>query len=930
MNNATIWEASQLYGKNVILPNHNNPDLFSRWLDNYQDLETQLLTDTDGEPVPDSKSPRYTDDTGQVWGPIRWPWGSKTDNPTFRDYPRKFLFDDHLMGIGSSGWDWQNKCSRWLGYDFDAIAGHADGIGHSDAELARVVEAAPDFVDVVRSTRGKGFHLYINFEEPFPKAKNHDEHCAISRSLIPVMSAIAGFNFNTNMDVCGRILWVWHRDATTENRGFTVYKEATRRLTAADVPPNWTDHLDVVGGGGGRSRVRVRGWTPDGSLTEGDEVDEDTEASPQVRLDDVHKRFLEDLEETGYTYYWVHDHHLAQTHTCAIKQVHEAWAVAGHPMKGPFDTNAPGSDKGKPNCYMRPRLGGGWDVYRFGDGVVEHSLWDDFNGKTHITLNIAPSLRQGALAAGGFECADLKHGFQLPDVDSMYAALEYLGSSYRLPDHIRTENRTYHLKTRGEDSRIIVQVERKKEDLDPDWLGWEKKNASTWQRLLSDRVNTKQDEDRIAAYWDNKIRLIKEVSYDETGSVAGEATCWMIKDNSGKWVRHPKDNVTAIINKKAGAAAVGVIATAIDNAWTKVIKPFQPEYPGHREWNYASPQLRFEPRPLKDGEVPKHPHWDMVFDHCGAGLDKYVKELAWCKEWGIKTGGDYLRTWVAAMIRFPYCRLPYLFMFSEANNTGKTTWHEIVGLLMTKGVKAADKALTSTSDFNGELENVILGTIDETDIAKAGKSVYNKVKDWTTAKTLSVRALYKQTFMQLNMLHLVQTSNYRGACPVYGGDSRITVIEVPKIKTVIRKEDLEKACMEEGRDFMATLMALPLPKHNDRMRVPVIETEAKLAAMADNRDDLEAFLEEQCTYTPGNAIKWDDFYAAFLGTLEKFQRSEWPPKLVQSSLPDHYPHGKYSKNVRYVGNITLGRDAEPTDIEAAKFIVSGGKLVKEA
>ena len=73
----------------------------------------------------------------------------------------------------------------------------------------------------------------------------------------------------------------------------------------------------------------------------------------------------------------------------------------------------------------------------------------------------------------------------------------------------------------------------------------------------------------------------------------------------------------------------------------------------------------------------------------------------------------------------------------------------------------------------------------------------------------------------------------------------------------------------------------------------------------------------------------NDFYAAFLGSLEKFERTAWPPNLVQSSLPDHYPQGKYSQNVRYIGNMSLGKDVEPTDIEAYKFVVSGGRLMKE-
>ncbi|GAH09076.1 unnamed protein product, partial [marine sediment metagenome] len=200
---------------------------------------------------------------------------------------------------------------------------------------------------------------------------------------------------------------------------------------------------------------------------------------------------------------------------------------------------------------------------------------------------------------------------------------------------------------------------------------------------------------------------------------------------------------------------------------------------------------------------------------------------------------------------------------------------------------------------------------------------------WTTAATFAVRALYKQTYVQPNILHLVQTSNERGSCPVHLGDSRITVIEVPIIKEHIGKEDLADACMREGPDFMATLMAMPLPKHSDRMRVPVIETDAKAAAIEDSRDELEAFLMDHCTYMPGELVKFDDFYVAFIGSVDKFDRPTWPELKVKAALPSHFPHGKYSKNVRFVGNIALGTDVGPTDIEADKFISSDGKLVKE-
>ena len=924
MQNSTIWEASQLYGRDVILPNHNNPDLFSKWLDRLQDMETQLLTDKGGDPV-EGKNQKYTDGT-QEWGPVRWPWKAKT-SPFFKDYPRRFLFGDHLTAIGCSGWDWKNQVSRWVGFDFDSIAGHAAGLGYSDADLENVVKNAPDYVDVIKSTRGGGNHFYIHFDEPFPKAVNHDEHKAIARSLIGTMSADAGFNFKAKMDVCGLIMWIWSVDTTPENQGYLSIAEATRHLTAHNVPPNWRDHIELATNPR-LLKVRVRGWTPEGEVEA--DVGEGNESTPQVPLDEVHKRFLSDLEDAGFSYHWVHDHYLAQAHTRAIKIVHDAWREAGHPVRGPFDTiSDENTDKDKPNCYMRPRYNGGWDVYRFGT-PEEHPLWDNINGKTHIAINIEPSIRQGALAAGGHECADPKNGYQLQTVDQLHAALEYLGSSFRIPDDVPlVSERTFTMKQRKDDSRIIIHMERKRDDRNLDFVGWEKKNASTWQKLLTDKVSNRQDDEVAAAEWDGRVRVIKTVSYSDTGNVAGEADCWVLRDKGGKWVRHPKDHIVMVINRDAGAEAPGVLASAIDNAWTRVNKPFEPEYPGNREWNYDAAQLVYQPRTMTNGELPCHPHWDLVFNHCGADLDKYVTELDWCKEWGIKCGGDYLKAWVAAMIRYPYCRLPYLFMFSEANNTGKTTWHETVKLLLTKGVDPADNALTSQGNFNGELANTILGTIDETDITKAGRNVYNKIKDWTTALIYAVRCLYRQTYTQPNILHLVQTANSRGSCPVHLGDSRITVMEVPVIKERMGKKQLAQACRDEAPDFMTTLMSLQLPDHSDRLRVPVIETDTKAAAIEDNRDELESFLQDQCSYVPGECMKVDDFYSAFMGSVDTFSRAAWPKDTTISELPNHFPVGRYSRNVRYVGNIVLGTDIEPTDVEAQKFVRSGPRLILE-
>jgi hypothetical protein len=62
--------------------------------------------------------------------------------PEFRDYEMKWPLDTHAEGIGCTGWDWSARRSRWVGFDFDSITGHAAGVGVSDEELHRVSEAA--------------------------------------------------------------------------------------------------------------------------------------------------------------------------------------------------------------------------------------------------------------------------------------------------------------------------------------------------------------------------------------------------------------------------------------------------------------------------------------------------------------------------------------------------------------------------------------------------------------------------------------------------------------------------------------------------------------------------------------------------------------------------------------------------------------------
>ena len=160
-----------------------------------------------------------------------------------------------------TGYDWQNRCARWVAYDVDALVGHAKGVGITEEALKQVKQKAMQlsFVEVRKSTGGLGCHLYV-YLDAIP-CENHTVHAALARSILGMMSSECNFDFASQIDALGGVMWVWHRKMTAANQGLSIIKQASKVLTAADLPANWRDHLDVVTRK--RSKVRINGitWT---------------------------------------------------------------------------------------------------------------------------------------------------------------------------------------------------------------------------------------------------------------------------------------------------------------------------------------------------------------------------------------------------------------------------------------------------------------------------------------------------------------------------------------------------------------------------------------------------------------------------------------------------------------------------------------------
>jgi len=107
------------------------------------------------------------------------------------------------------------------------------------------------------------------------------------------------------------------------------------------------------------------------------------------------------------------------------------------------------------------------------------------------------------------------------------------------------------------------------------------------------------------------------------------------------------------------------------------------------------------------------------------------------------------------------------------------------------------------------------------------------------------------------------------------------------------------------------------------LRLPVITTSSKQRAEERNRDDLEAFIEDECYEVVGEKILLADFFNKFQEWLDPADRYQWTKRKVSRSLPEKYPYGAHNSNQRYIGNLSWD-DKKPTN---PPFTSHNGRLV---
>lgn len=402
--------------------------------------------------------------------------------------------------------------------------------------------------------------------------------------------------------------------------------------------------------------------------------------------------------------------------------------------------------------------------------------------------------------SGGSELASCA-GFEMKSAAALTEAVAALGHSITVPDLFTVRRGVLRLQGR----KLVARYPHKADD--PNVPGWYV-SGRQWEHVVGE-VEPQESINEL----DTWVRSLESTDNKNLG--------WAFKKVDGEWAMGRTTSDTKLVAlSKTGKPRNDVeclLGRSSRHPWMMVSVPFAPiELPG-RQWNVGAPQWKYAPVP---GE---HPHWDIVLNHIGQDLNEGLKNLDWAKAVGIVTGGDYLRAIIAAILREPFEPTPYIFLFGP-ENSGKSIFHEAFELLVTSGVVKADRALTSRSDFNGELDGCVLAVVEEKNIAECPGALA-KIKDAVTARKLSIRRMYVESFEIDNHVHWVQCANSHLACPKFPGDTRIQPIRVMAPPRDIPKTVLLEALKNEAPTFLHTIKTLTLPPVMGRLRIPLVETE---------------------------------------------------------------------------------------------------------
>ena len=261
------------------------------------------------------------------------------------------------------------------------------------------------------------------------------------------------------------------------------------------------------------------------------------------------------------------------------------------------------------------------------------------------------------------------------------------------------------------------------------------------------------------------------------------------------------------------------------------------------------------------------------------------------------------------MLQKPQAKIPYLFIYSPEQETGKSSFHEALNVLFAKQKGYVQINKTIKSNFDGELENAILCVLEEVNLSGKNSEIYDKIKDYTTSSHIAIRPLYRQQYLIPNYLHFIQCANKLSYLPIEPGDTRIVVVRVHPIEEdeIISREELHQRLKKEAPDFLAEILSLDIPQTNEpRMELPVLTTIEKVRAIKNKQDLVNLFIEEECFFWPGKQVSQKDFMKKFNEYCDANNMPRQDKKRAFAHISQEiYPIGRGSQSIAAIGNLSF-------------------------
>lgn len=811
--------------------------------------------------------------TGEYW------YNYRLCSSNYPDYD----IPTHAFSIGVTGWNYKTKCSEFVGFDFDSINGHKKGL--TDNQIGDIIEQAKKvpWATIRRSTSGNGLHIYVFFASPIP-TPDRKSHSLLAQFILSQLSALVNFDFKAHVDCAGGVLWVWSRKGN-KPKSFQCLQSG---VPLSKVPDGWKDTA---------LKDKVKKFSFNIKHTKLSHSQRELIEWFNKQNDPEARNHLGN-HYPGATWWWDAELNMLVCHTHDLSRAHKELNC-----KGIFKTIATGKDcPNDQNCFLYPIRNDAWIVRRHGSNTKEAETWrKDKSGWTYCFFNKHPSLSDLSRTFLGNLSSKSEYVFNGNTIGDVlnYISLEQVA----IPEGLRS--RQFRLKQLKQKSKLSIVTDRLTGE--PDLEGWIN-NPKSYEKVIDIAV-----EDREVVAPDD---LIRHVISD------GKGSGWFIKVKDN-WVDQEKGNIRDALLAMGHQPNIinEIFGKCILNPWTLVSYPFETEYPGDRVWNKLSPRLLYDPI---EG---KHPTWDLMFDHLGSSLTPAVLENRWCKLYSVNSGADYFKLWTASIFQYPLEPLPYIFLYGP-QLSGKSSFHEALDLLMINGVCNAGNALESNDGFNKEIAGNVVCYVEEIDLRRS-KGAYNKIKQWVTAKKITIHGKGETPFTINNTTHWLHCANSSGFCPIDHGDTRIMMVFVPKPKLVLTKSDMMEKLQEEAPAFLYTMLNLDIPPASDRLRIPVIETEDKKEEQTLTANEVIKFINEKVKLVPGHKIRFKDFCARFQSWVSN--PALWSDnKQIAASIPltDDMPiKGRHNNNEVWLGNCSFDMDAEP---EMFQWVLQNGRLTKES